>query len=173
MCFLPISSFPRFPFPISHFLVLTFRATRTKCGASAVPLRTLRRSALLGHHKVHPTPYGDITICNVYCLRIARADRRWNWIQTCPIVLHREVWLARLSWLCYMSGLLWLSRVTLKVGTGNGKWEMGNEEMGKWNGNAQVASQFSLARSQTLAGLRETTSQCRRGQWSVHVVQGS
>ena len=28
MCFLPISSFPHFPFPISHFLVPTFRVTR-------------------------------------------------------------------------------------------------------------------------------------------------
>ena len=32
---------------------------------------------------VHPTPCGDITICNVYSLRIVRSDLRWNWIQTC------------------------------------------------------------------------------------------
>ena len=49
---------------------------------------------------------------------------------------------------------------------------MGNEEMRKWNGNTQVASQL-VSCSQTLTGLRETMSQCKRGQWSVHVVQGS
>ena len=50
---------------------------------------------------------------------------------------------------------------------------VGNEEMWKWNGNAQVASQLIVSCSLTLAGLRETTSQCKRGQWSAHVVQGS
>ena len=44
--------------------------------------------------------------------------------------------------------------------------------MGKWNGNTQVASQLVIlvSYSQTLAGLRESISHCKRGQWSVHVV---
>ena len=37
----------------------------------------------------------------------------------------------------------------------------------------QCTSGELVSRSQTLTGLRETTSQCKRGQWSVYVVQGS
>ena len=40
-------------------------------------------------------------------------------------------------------------RVTRKLGTGSEKCEIGNKEMGKWNGNVQVVSQ------------------CKRGQWGV------
>ena len=40
-------------------------------------------------------------------------------------------------------------RVTRKLGMGSEKCEIGNKEMGKWNGNAQVVSQ------------------CKRGQWGV------
>ena len=53
---------------------------------------------------------------------------------------------------------------------GNEKWERR-----KWgNGTAKRKWRVSLvSRSQTLAGLRETTSQCKGEQWGVHVVQGS
>ena len=49
---------------------------------------------------------------------------------------------------------------------------MGNEKWEMRNGTATDKDE-SVSCSQTLAGLRETTSQWKRGQWTVHVVQGS
>ena len=34
----------------------------------------------------------------------------------------------------------------------------------------QCTSGETVSRSQTLTGLCETTSQCKRGQWSVHML---
>ena len=50
---------------------------------------------------------------------------------------------------CSVKGL-YSPGVTLNVGTGNGKREIRNEEMGKWNGNAQVLSQCKRRRQSVL-----------------------
>ena len=75
---------PRRPFPrlCSSFLC-AYCSKKKKTARTGSYLKTATCTRSTTCVRGSPTPCGDITICNVYSLRIARADRRWNWIQTC------------------------------------------------------------------------------------------
>ena len=76
-----LASFPGSPPPAPFSF---FVGVRGEPGneANKIPIHSLWHAVEVLPQPSYVTSSCKSAICNVYSLRIARADRRWNWIQT-------------------------------------------------------------------------------------------